>query len=206
MEEPGGLQSMGSQTVRHDWMTSLTYSYTGFPDGTSGKEPACQCRRYERCGFDPGVGKIPWGGHGNPLQSSCLENPMDKRALWATVHGVTTGKTRLKQLSMHTHILPHTHIPQWEKKQLLLQTTMWINLTHVMWRERNRTRESFRRGQCRWSPNTGKLGDGSQKKSCLWQLGIFCKGWKEPWGWWKYSIAWVGWWQHGVYTHFDSLN
>ena len=32
---------------------------TGFPDGTSGKDPACQCRRHERHGFDPWVGKIP---------------------------------------------------------------------------------------------------------------------------------------------------
>ena len=32
----------------------------GFPDGASGKEPACQCRRHERCRFDPWVGKIPW--------------------------------------------------------------------------------------------------------------------------------------------------
>ena len=32
----------------------------GFPSGPSGKEPACQCRRHERCGFNPWVGKIPW--------------------------------------------------------------------------------------------------------------------------------------------------
>ena len=32
----------------------------GFPSGASDKEPACQCRRYKRCGFNPGVGKIPW--------------------------------------------------------------------------------------------------------------------------------------------------
>ena len=32
----------------------------GFPDGVSGKEPACQCRRHKRCRFDPWVGKIPW--------------------------------------------------------------------------------------------------------------------------------------------------
>ena len=32
----------------------------GFPSATSGKEPACQCRRYKRCGFDPWVRKIPW--------------------------------------------------------------------------------------------------------------------------------------------------
>ena len=39
----------------------------GFPGGTSGKEPACKCRR-QRCGFNPGVGKTPGEGNGNPLQ------------------------------------------------------------------------------------------------------------------------------------------
>ena len=54
------------------------------------KNSACQCRRP---GFDPGVEKIPWRKKGNPLQSSCLENPMDKGAWWATVHGVTKSQT-----------------------------------------------------------------------------------------------------------------
>ena len=36
------------------------------------------------------------GGHGNPLQCSCLENPMDRGAWWATVHGVTKRRSRLK--------------------------------------------------------------------------------------------------------------
>ena len=40
------------------------------------------------------------GGHGNPFQYSCLENPMDRGAYWATVHTVTKSETRLKQ---HTH-------------------------------------------------------------------------------------------------------
>ena len=44
----------------------------------------------------------PGGGHGNPLQYSCLENPMDRGAWRATVHSVTKSRTRLKQLSMHT--------------------------------------------------------------------------------------------------------
>ena len=52
---PGVLQSMGLQRVGHDWVTELYW--TG---GTSGKEPACQCRRRKRHGFDPWVGKIPW--------------------------------------------------------------------------------------------------------------------------------------------------
>ena len=40
-------------------------------------------------------------GHGNPLQYSCLENPMDGGAWWATVHRVTQSQTRLKRLSTH---------------------------------------------------------------------------------------------------------
>ena len=43
----------------------------------------------------PGLGRSPEGGHGNPLQYSCLENPMDRVAWWATVHGVTKSWTRL---------------------------------------------------------------------------------------------------------------
>ena len=41
-------------------------------------------------------------GHGNPLQYSCLENPMDRGPWWATVHGVTKSGTQLKQLSTQT--------------------------------------------------------------------------------------------------------
>ena len=47
----------------------------------------------------PGLGRFPGGGHGNPLQCSCLENPVDRGAWRAIVHGVTKSWTRLKQLS-----------------------------------------------------------------------------------------------------------
>ena len=43
-----------------------------------------------------GLGRSPGGGHGNPLQYSCLENPMDRGAWRATVHGVTKSWTQLK--------------------------------------------------------------------------------------------------------------
>ena len=43
-------------------------------------------------------------GNGNPLQYSCLENPVDGGALWAAVHGVAQSQTQLKQLSMHACI------------------------------------------------------------------------------------------------------
>ena len=54
-EEPGRLQFMGSQRVRHDWATNTW----GFPGGTS-KEPACQRRTCKRRRFDPWVGNILW--------------------------------------------------------------------------------------------------------------------------------------------------
>ena len=101
-EKPGMLQSMGLQRVGQDWVTELNFyicECMGFPDGASGKEPACQSRRQKIRGFDPWVGRSPGGGHGNPLQYSCLENPMDRGTWWAMVHGVTKSWTQLKWLS-----------------------------------------------------------------------------------------------------------
>ena len=46
-------------------------------------------------GWIPGSGRFPGERNGNPLQYSCLENPMDRGAWWATVHGVTKSWTRL---------------------------------------------------------------------------------------------------------------
>ena len=50
----------------------------------------------------PGSGRSLGGGHGNPLQYSCLENHMDREAWWPTVHRVAKSQTWLKQLSIHT--------------------------------------------------------------------------------------------------------
>ena len=87
-EEPGGLQPMGLQRVGHDWeadtFTSLSLLHF------SGKETVCQIRRFKRCRFDPGLGASPRGGHGNPPQYSCLENPMHRGAWRATVQRVDT--------------------------------------------------------------------------------------------------------------------
>ena len=51
----------------------------------------------------PGLGRSSGGGHDNPLQYSCLENPMDRGAWWATVHGITKSQTWLKWLSLHVY-------------------------------------------------------------------------------------------------------
>ena len=69
-------------------MTSLAH-------GTSGKEPPASTRDVRDMGLIPGLGRPPGGGHGNLLQYSCLENPTDKGAWQATVHGVTKSRTRL---------------------------------------------------------------------------------------------------------------
>ena len=70
MEEPGGLQSMGSQRVGHDWATSLSLFTL-----------------------------INWRGKWHPLQCSCLENLRDGGAWWAAVYGVSQSRTWLKQLT-----------------------------------------------------------------------------------------------------------
>ena len=50
-------------------------------------------------GSIPGSGRSPGEGNGNPLQYSCLENPMDGGAWWAAVHGVTKSRTRLSDFT-----------------------------------------------------------------------------------------------------------
>ena len=55
-------------------------------------------------GSIPGSRRCPREGHGNPLKYSCLENPMDRGAWWATVHSVTQSQTRLNRLSTHARV------------------------------------------------------------------------------------------------------
>ena len=60
----------------------------GLPRWCSGRESACQCRRWKRCGFDPRVGKIPWRRKWQPTPVFLPENPMDRGAWQATVIGL----------------------------------------------------------------------------------------------------------------------
>ena len=62
-------------------------------------------------GSIPGSGRSLGAGHGNPLQYSCPENPMDRGASTATVHRVTNSQTQLQQLSTHmAHLFRICHI------------------------------------------------------------------------------------------------
>ena len=60
--------------------------------GSDGKESACKAGD---AGLIPGLGRSPGEGNGNPLQYSCLENPHDREAWWATVRGTAKGQTQL---------------------------------------------------------------------------------------------------------------
>ena len=63
-----------------------------FPGGSDGNASAYNV---EDLGSVPGSGKSPGEGNGNPFQYSCLKNPMDGGAWWATVHGIKKSQTRL---------------------------------------------------------------------------------------------------------------
>ena len=65
--------------------------------GSDGNEPSFSTGDP---GSIPGSGKSPGEGHGNPLQDSCLENPMDRGVWQAAVHGVAKSRTQLSQLNI----------------------------------------------------------------------------------------------------------
>ena len=65
------------------------------------KNPLVNAGDIKDMGSVPGLGRFPGGGHGNPLQYSRLENPMDRGAWQATVNRVTHSQIQQKQLNMH---------------------------------------------------------------------------------------------------------
>ena len=70
----------------------------GFPSSSVGKESVCNAGDP---GSIPRSGRFPGEGNGNPLQYYCLENPMDRAAWQATVHGITKSQTRLSDFHFH---------------------------------------------------------------------------------------------------------
>jgi len=76
------------------------------PGSSNNKESAFEAGEQ---GSIPGLGSSSGEGNGNPLQYSCLENPMDREAWQATVHGVAKSWTRLSEI-VHTHTVRR---PQW---------------------------------------------------------------------------------------------
>ena len=117
IEELEGGQSMGSQKSRTRWHDLATKQQHGVL--TQGalvvKNPPSNAEGVGDAGSIPGSGRSfsPGEENGNPLQYSCLENPMDRGAWQATVNRVAKSQTWLKQLSTHTHLTlaPYFAIP-----------------------------------------------------------------------------------------------
>ena len=72
------------------YLANVYQGNQGFPGGSDCKESAWNAGNL---GLIPGLGRSPGGGHGNPLQYSCLENPMDRGAWRATVQGTAKSRT-----------------------------------------------------------------------------------------------------------------
>ena len=91
---PKTSSSLVVHPLGHLWMSQLVpnsqFSY--LINGSGGKEAICNAGDP---GSIPGWGRSFGEGNGNPLQYSCLENPSDRGAWWATVHGVAKSQTRL---------------------------------------------------------------------------------------------------------------
>ena len=150
-EEPGGLQSMGSLRVGHDWATSLSlFTFTHWrrkwqptpvllPGKSHGREEPgrLQSMGSLRVRHDCKTSLSRFGeGNGNPLQCSCLGNPRDRGAWWAAIYGVAQRRTRLKRLSSssssshQTQNLRNTFdssfsFNSWKKQLLITQVLFW---------------------------------------------------------------------------------
>ena len=94
---------IGGHRISYIFICSI-FLILGLPWWLSGKDSACECRDIREMGSIRGLGIFPGEGNGNPLQCSYLGNPIEGRAWWATVHGVTKGLT---QLSDWTTVVPN---------------------------------------------------------------------------------------------------
>ena len=98
------MRSLGWAPLQYDYAFikrgNLGTSAMGFPRGSDSRESACNAGDL---GSTPGSGRSPGEGNGYPLQDSCLENPTDRGAWRAIVHGVTKIRTQLS----------YYHFPWW---------------------------------------------------------------------------------------------
>ena len=87
-------QGLGKSLERDEgWAGRRQVGAMGFHGSSAARESACYAGEARDRGSIPGSGRSPGGGHGNPLQYSCLENPMDRGAWQAIVYGVAKSQT-----------------------------------------------------------------------------------------------------------------
>ena len=91
---------MTERLDNNNWLLNAQL-FAELPQWLSSKEFTCSVEVAGDTGSIPGSGRSPGAGHGNPLQYSCLESPLNRGAWRATVHRATKSRTRLKRLQMY---------------------------------------------------------------------------------------------------------
>ena len=86
------------------WIVLMQLYTSGLPGWLSSEKSASSAGDAGDASSIPGSRRAPGGGHGNPLQYSCLENPMDRGGCWAVIHRGAKSQTWLKQLCMHAYL------------------------------------------------------------------------------------------------------
>ena len=99
--DPGSIPRLGRSTGEEDKLPTLVSLC--FPGGSAGKEST---HNAGDLGLIPGLGRSPREGSSNPPQYSCLENPRDGGAWWATVYGMAQSWTRLSDLAAAAAAVP----------------------------------------------------------------------------------------------------
>ena len=121
MEEPGALQSMGSWRVGHDRSGLAAVATVSHRTSLVAQTVKRLAYNAEGLRSIPGLRRSSGEGNGTPLQYSCLENPKDRGAWWATVHWVAKSQTRLSNFTFtfHFHALEkematHSSVLTWQ--------------------------------------------------------------------------------------------
>ena len=130
-----------------------------FPGGSVGKESACNVGDL---GSIPGLGRSPGGGHSNPPQYSCLENPKDIGGCQTTMHRVTKSWARLSDLHFHFHFKTTRALPCFSGHHMLSHSVVSDFVTiHILVLQASPAM-GFSRKEC-WSglpfPSPGDLPD-----------------------------------------------
>ena len=106
------LSDIGSSSLTAVFLQEFTGEFEGERASQVAlvvKNPPANAGDIRDMGSIPGLGRSPGGRYGNPLQYSCLENPMDKGAWWAIAHGVAKSQTRLSDLAWMHALKEKTH-------------------------------------------------------------------------------------------------
>ena len=139
---------------------------SGFPDGTSVKEPACQCRRLKRLGFDPWVRKNLWSRKWQPTPVFLPGESHGQRSLVGIDHSVTQSWTLQKWLSTHTHI----HWCSWPCSHTLRATVLKYGSCPCGWGWLASTMPIFQPWEKRQRRKDKKQNTPTSLKNRSWKL------------------------------------